>query len=271
MKADFSPTGRRMRSRRTRTSPTSCSAFRCRLDRTKEKIQVLLEVDAINTFRGPAHVLRGVSLTVDDGEVVSLAGSNGAGRTTIIESIMGLLPMRSDKIRFRGQDISKLPPHRRAKCGIGYAPENSGIFPELTVAENLMISRWLSQKTERGAAGDGNTEARAFTVFPEVRQLVDRQGQNLSGGQKKMVAISRAMALAPYLLILDEAFEGLAPAVVKRFREAVMMIKAMGISLLIAESNLMSAATMAARLYVVDRGEVVFHGKPQQALAGGQG
>jgi len=231
---------------------------------------VLLEVYDINTYRGPAHVLRGVSINVDTDEVVALVGRNGAGRTTIIESITGLLPVRSGRIRFRDEEITSLPPHRRAKLGIGYAPENSGIFPELTVAENLMISRWLAQKTERGAAGDGNTEARAFTVFPEVRQLVDRQGQNLSGGQKKMVAIARAMALAPYLVILDEAFEGLAPAVVKRFREAVMTIKAMGISLLIAESNLVSAATMADRLYVVDRGEIVFHGKPQQALADDQ-
>jgi branched-chain amino acid transport system ATP-binding protein len=226
---------------------------------------VLLEVKDINTYRGPAHILRGVSIHVDADEVVALVGRNGAGRTTIIESITGLLPVRSGEIRFRDEEITSLPPHRRAKCGIGYAPENSGIFPELTVAENLMISRWLAAKRERGA--DGDTEARVFTVFPEVRQLVDRQGLNLSGGQKKMVAIARAMALAPYLLILDEAFEGLAPAVVKRFREAVMTIKRMGVALLIAESNLMSAAAIADRLYVVDRGEIVFEGTPQQALA----
>jgi branched-chain amino acid transport system ATP-binding protein len=226
---------------------------------------VLLEVKDINTYRGPAHILRGVSISVDTDEVVALVGRNGAGRTTIIESITGLLPVRSGQIRFRDEEITSLPPHRRARRGIGYAPENSGIFPELTVAENLMISRWLTAKSERGA--DGDTEARAFTVFPEVRQLVARQGLNLSGGQKKMVAIARAMALAPYLLILDEAFEGLAPAVVKRFREAVMTIKAMGIALLIAESNLVSAAAIADRLYVVDRGEIVFHGTPQQASA----
>ncbi len=228
---------------------------------------MLLEVKGINTYRGPAHILHGVSISVDTDEVVALVGRNGAGRTTIIESITGLLPVRSGQIRFRDEEITSLPPHRRAKRGIGYAPENSGIFPELTVGENLMISRWLAAKTKRGAAGNGDTEARVFAVFPEVRQLVGRQGLNLSGGQKKMVAIARAMALAPYLLILDEAFEGLAPAVVKRFREAVMTIKAMGIALLIAESNLLSAAAIADRLYVVDRGEIVFHGTPQQALA----
>ena len=228
---------------------------------------MLLDVKDINTYRGPAHILRGVSISVDTDEVVALVGRNGAGRTTIIESITGLLPIRSGQIRFRDEEITSLPPHRRARRGIGYAPEDSGIFPELTVAENLMISRWLAQNKQRGAEVDGDTETRVFTVFPEVRQLVGRQGLNLSGGQKKMVAIARAMALAPYLLILDEAFEGLAPAVVKRFREAVMTIKAMGVSLLIAESNLVSAAAIADRLYVVDRGEIVFHGMPQQALA----
>lgn len=228
---------------------------------------MLLEVDAINTFRGSAHILHGVSLTVAENEVVSLVGRNGAGRTTIIESIVGLLPVRSGDIRFRGQDITRLPPHRRAKCGIGYAPENAGIFPELTVAENLMISQWLSTRTVRGAAGGIDAEAQALTVFPEVGKFLSRPGLNLSGGQKKMVSIARAMALAPSLMILDEAFEGLAPVIVKRFRQAVMTIKGLGISILLAESNLTSAAEIADRLYVIDRGEIVFHGTPQEALA----
>ncbi len=230
---------------------------------------MLLEVDDLNTYRGPAHVLRGVSIAVDTDEVVALVGRNGAGRTTIIESITGLLPIRSGRIRFRDEEITALPPHRRAQRGIGYAPENSGIFPELSVAENLMISHWLAAKTGRGGpSGDGgDSEEGALRVFPEIRPLLARQGLNLSGGQKKMVAIARAMTLAPYLLILDEAFEGLAPAVVKRFREAVMTIKAMGIALLIAESNLVSAAAIADRLYVIDRGEILFSGTPQEALA----
>jgi len=228
---------------------------------------MLLEVRNINTYRGPAHILRDVSIDVDSDEVVALVGRNGAGRTTMIESITGLLPVRSGQIRFRQQEITSLPAHRRAKRGIGYAPENSGIFPELTVAENLMISRWLSARTERGNTAGSDTEEGAFRVFPEVRALLSRQGLNLSGGQKKMVAIARAMALGPYLLILDEAFEGLAPVVVKRFREAVLTIKAMGISLLIAESNLVSAAAIADRLYIVDRGEILFGGTPQHALA----
>jgi len=228
---------------------------------------MLLEVENINTFRGPAHILRGVSLNVGDNEVVSLVGRNGAGRTTIIESIVGLLPIRSGNIRFHGKEITGLPPHRRAKLGIGYAPENAGIFPELTVAENLMISRWLSSKTERGVAEHVDAEEQALRVFPEVSRFLDRPGLNLSGGQKKMVSIARAMALAPSLMILDEAFEGLAPVVVRRFREAVLMIKGMGISLLLAESNLTSAAAIADRLYVIDRGEIIFQGSPKAALS----
>ncbi len=228
----------------------------------------MLEINDINTYRASAHILHGVSLTVEDREVVCLVGRNGAGKTTTMESIIGLLPVRSGTIGFRGEDITGLPPHERAERGMGYAPEDCGIFPELTVAENLMISRWLSEAAARGggSGGDGDAEERAFSVFPEVRELTGRQGLNLSGGQKKMVAIARAMALAPSLLLLDESFEGLAPVVIARFREAVNKIKEMGISILIAESNLMTASGIADRLYAIDRGEIIFHGKPEEAL-----
>jgi len=227
----------------------------------------MLEIEGINTFRGPAHVLNGVSLTVGAREVVCLVGRNGAGKTTTIESINGLLPMRSGTVRFRGEDISRLPAHKRAQRGIGYAPEGANIFPDLTVSENLMISRWLSEKAVRARGDDSEVgEDRVFAVFPEIRAFLPRRGLNLSGGQKKMVAIARAMSLSPFLLLLDEAFEGLAPAVVGRFRDAVIAIKAMGVSILIAESNLVNAAAVADRLYAIDRGEIIFHGSPQDAL-----
>src|SRR5262249_48593182 len=142
---------------------------------------------------GPAHILHGVSISVGENEVVSLVGRNGAGRTTIIESIIGLLAVRSGRIKFRGRDITNLPPHKRAKCGIGYAPENSAIFPELTVAENLMISRWVSETMTHDTLASVDVEAQALKVFPEIYHLLARQGLNLSGGQKKMVSIARAM------------------------------------------------------------------------------
>ena len=225
----------------------------------------MLEVKNIDAWRGPAQILHRVSLSVREHEVVCLVGRNGAGKTTTMESIMGFLPVRSGQIVFQGEEVTSLPVHQRARRGMGYAPEGSEIFPELTVAENMMISRWMSAKAKRKLA-IGDMEERVFAVFPEVRELLRRQGMNLSGGQRKMVAIARGMALAPTLLLLDEAFEGLAPVVVKRFREAVFKIEDLGISLLIAESNLLNAARIADRLYAIDRGEIIFEGKPEQAL-----
>jgi branched-chain amino acid transport system ATP-binding protein len=222
----------------------------------------MLEVKGIDAFRGPAHVLHRVSLSVGEREVVCLVGRNGAGKTTTMESIMGFVPVKSGRIVFHGEDVTALPVHRRALRGMGYAPEGAEIFPELTVAENMMISRWMSAK----ARDAGDIEEKVFSIFPEVKDLLRRQGMNLSGGQRKMVAIARGIALAPTLLLLDEAFEGLAPVVVNRFREAVRKIEDLGISLLIAESNLMNAARIADRLYAIDRGEIIFEGKSEEAL-----
>jgi branched-chain amino acid transport system ATP-binding protein len=228
----------------------------------------MLELERINTFRGPAHVLNNVSLTVRDGESVCLVGRNGAGKTTTIDSIMGLLPVRSGKISFNGTDISRLPTHTRALTGIGYSPEDAGIFPDLTVAENFTISQSLARAAGRAVAAtdDSGIDARVLALFPEVRSFTKRRGLFLSGGQKKMVAIARAMTLSPTILLLDEPFEGLAPVVVSRFIEAVTQIKAMGISLLIAESNLITASRVADRLYAIDRGEIIFEGAPQRAF-----
>jgi len=223
----------------------------------------MLEVERLNTFRGPAHVLRDVRLSVGDAETVCLVGRNGAGKTTTIDSIMGLLPVRSGTVTFKGRDITGLPTHERALGGIGYAPEDAGIFPDLTVAENFQISQSLA----RGARMTGAAiDPRVFELFPEVRDFTARRGLFLSGGQKKMVAIARALTLSPSILLLDEPFEGLAPVVVSRFIDAAKRIKAMGVSLLIAESNLMTAARVADRLYAIDRGEIIFEGSPARAF-----
>jgi branched-chain amino acid transport system ATP-binding protein len=228
----------------------------------------MLEVDRINTFRGPAHVLNGVSLKVGDAESVVLVGRNGAGKTTTIDSIMGLLAIRSGTITFNGRDISRLPTYVRALAGIGYSPEDAGIFPDLTVAENFLISQSLARAAGKAAviASDSGIDERVLTLFPEVRAFTQRRGLNLSGGQKKMVAIARALTLSPSILLLDEPFEGLAPVVVTRFIEAVTRIKAMGVSLLIAESNLMTASRVADRLYAIDRGEIIFEGPAARAF-----
>jgi len=228
----------------------------------------MLELERINTFRGPAHVLNGVSLKVGDAESVVLVGRNGAGKTTTIDSIMGLLPVRSGTVRFNGKDITRLPTHARALAGIGYSPEDAGIFPDLTVAENFLISQSLARAAGKAApiAGDSGIDERVLTLVPEVRAFTRRRGLFLSGGQKKMVAIARAMTLSPSILLLDEPFEGLAPVVVTRFIEAVTQIKTMGVSLLIAESNLMTASRVADRLYAIDWGEIIFEGPPARAF-----
>jgi branched-chain amino acid transport system ATP-binding protein len=229
---------------------------------------IMLELERIDTFRGPAQILRGVSLTVQHGEAVCLVGRNGAGKTTTIDSIMGLLPVRAGKVAFQGRDITRLPAHQRALLGIGYAPEDAGIFPDLTVEENFQITSWLARPGGAGGATApaGNGYERVFSIFPEVREFLTRRGLHLSGGQKKMVAISRAIALSPSVLLLDEPFEGLAPVVVTRFIEAVKAIKALGISVLIAESNLVNATRVADRLYAIDRGEIIFRGRPQDVF-----
>jgi branched-chain amino acid transport system ATP-binding protein len=227
----------------------------------------MLEVDRIETFRGSVQVLRGVSLNVTGAESVVLVGRNGAGKTTTIETIMGLLPARAGTVSFKGEAITRIPTYQRALRGIGYAPEDSGIFSDLSVAENFHICEWLSRPSGKDAgASTAEVEERIFGVFPEVKKFMSRAGLHLSGGQKKMVAVARAMALSPSILLLDEPFEGLAPVVVTRFIEAVKQIKSMGISLLIAESNLMTAIRIADRLYAIDRGEIIFQGTPKDAL-----
>ena len=215
----------------------------------------VLELERLNVFRGPAQVLRNVSLAVGERESVCLVGRNGAGKTTTIDGIMGLLPVRSGRVQFGTRDITWLPAHRRALAGIGYSPEDAGIFPDLTVAENFRISQSLARTAGRAGAAvaDNGIDERVLGLFPEIGEFTGRRGLHLSGGQKKMVAIGRAMTLSPSVLLLDEPFEGLAPVVVSRFIDAVQQIKAMGISLLIAESNLMTASRVADRLYAIDR------------------
>src|SRR5262249_12025364 len=158
---------------------------------------------------------------------------------------MGLLPARAGEVSFRGNAITRLQAYQRALLGIGYAPEDAGIFPDLSVAENFHICEWLARSSNGKDGDSGNIEERIVGLFPEVRAFMDRRGLHLSGGQKKMVAVARAMALSPSILLLDEPFEGLAPVVVSRLIDAVNKIKAMGISLLIAESNLMTAIRIA--------------------------
>jgi len=224
---------------------------------------VLLEVNKINVNIGPVQVLRNLSINIGKGETVSMVGRNGAGKTSTIKSIMGLYSVKSGNIIFDGKDITKIPTHIRAtRLGIGYSPEDSRVFPDLTVEENIKLGMWLSKRE----ADEKEIEEIIFSIFPEVKRIWKRKGLYCSGGEKKMVSIARALALKPILLLLDEAFEGLAPIVVDRFMQAVNQIKEMGIAILVAESNVNNAARVGERLYAIDRGEIIYEGDPQRVF-----
>jgi len=222
---------------------------------------VLLEANRINVNIGPVQVLRNLTINIEKGETISLVGRNGAGKTSTIKSIIGLYQVKSGKIIFDGQEITTVPPHVRAtELGIGYSPEDSRVFPDLTVEENIKLGIWLSRRIK----DEKEIEEIIFSIFPEIKKLWKRRGLYCSGGEKKMVSIARALALKPKLLLLDEAFEGLAPIVVDRFIKAVNQIKEMGIAILVAESNVNNAARVGERLYAIDRGEIIYEGEPQK-------
>ena len=228
----------------------------------------MLALRSIDVFRGANHVLRNLSLDVNEAEVVCLVGRNGAGKTTALETIMGFLEPRSGQIEFGSNRLDGTPTHRRAERGIGYSPDDCGIFSKLSVGENLKMSMWLRDKVAKRKGKDRlDIQHAALEIFPEIADLLQRPGLHLSGGQRKMVAIARALMLSPKLLLLDEAFEGLSPMVVSRFTDAVVKIKALGISILMAESQFGPATLIADRLFILDRGEKIFDGDPAAAAA----
>jgi branched-chain amino acid transport system ATP-binding protein len=221
----------------------------------------LLDIENLDFFMGSTQILRSVSFSVKEGEAVCLLGRNGSGRSSIIKNIIGLYLPRSGKIVFRGKEITRMPPRNRVLMGIAYSPEDSRLFSELTVEENIKIATWV-----RGKKNDTFSFERIFEIFPEIKKLMKRKGLYLSGGERKMVSIARALALSPSLLLLDESFEGLAPVVINRFKEALKQIKDMGVTILLAESNIKVASLVSDRAYIVERGEIIFEGQPQEIL-----
>ena len=208
-----------------------------------------------------SRILNGISLSVAAGELVCLIGRNGAGKTTTFRSIMGYRRPSAGKIEFDGADISGLPTWQIAQRGIGFAPEESEVYADLTVAENIELSTW-TRPTGRPAA---ERIAEAYAVFPKLRQYLARGGAQLSGGERKMVSIARALTLDPKLLLLDEPFEGLSPAIIPLIAEGVASIRAMGKGVLMAESNVHHVPDYVDRLYVLERGELMFSGTLAEA------
>lgn len=214
----------------------------------------LLEVHDIHAAYGSSRVLFGISLTVARGECVCLLGRNGVGKTTTMRAIMGLTPPSSGRIVFDGTDITGLPPHRIARLGLGFVPENRRIFAELTVWENLDVAARAA-----GRPGHWTVEA-VYGLFPKLSELANRQGGFLSGGEQQMLTIGRTLMGNPDLLLLDEPSEGLAPLVVESMLEQVSRLKREGLTILLAEQGVDFSLALADRVYVLEKGAVRFAG-----------
>lgn len=214
----------------------------------------LLEVHDIHAAYGSSRVLFGISLTVARGECVCLLGRNGVGKTTTMRAIMGLTPPSSGRIVFDGTDITGLPPHRIARLGLGFVPENRRIFAELTVWENLDVAARAT-----GRSGHWTVEA-VYGLFPKLSELANRQGGFLSGGEQQMLTIGRTLMGNPDLLLLDEPSEGLAPLVVESMLEQVSRLKREGLTILLAEQGVDFSLAIADRVYVLEKGAVRFAG-----------
>ncbi|HEX9278957.1 MAG TPA: ABC transporter ATP-binding protein [Casimicrobiaceae bacterium] len=220
----------------------------------------MLEVDDLHAYYGKSHILQGVSFRVAAGEIVSLLGRNGAGRSTTIKTIMGQVPPVGS-IRFKGERIDGLKPHQVAHRGLGYVPEDRAIFPGLTVRENLLLGQKSGQTKPRWSMDD------VFALFPRLRERADAPGAVLSGGEQQMLTICRTMMGDPQLIMVDEPTEGLAPALVQIVRELLQTIAARGVSILLVEQKLTIALNISHRVYVMGHGKIVFEGTPDDVRA----
>jgi branched-chain amino acid transport system ATP-binding protein len=224
----------------------------------------MLEVDAVHTYYGDSHVLHGVSLRVDDGEAVALLGRNGVGKTTLFRSIVGFTPARRGAIRLDGRDVTRLPPHAIARLGIGLVPQGRRIFSPLSVSENLLLGARAPRAVAagRGPAAPPFTRERVWEMFPRLRERALQGGGTLSGGEQQMLAIGRALMTNARMLLLDEPSEGLAPLIVREIGRILVRLKEQGLSILLVEQNVPLALRVADRVYVMSKGQIVYHGAP---------
>jgi branched-chain amino acid transport system ATP-binding protein len=216
---------------------------------------MILVIDNIDTYYGQSHVLQGISLSIQEGEVVSILGRNGVGKTTTLRSIMGLTPPREGSIEFKGGEIAGKKPFEIARLGIGYVPDDRRIFPDLTTIENLEIARRMSTKKH----GYWNIST-VCDLFPVLRELGASKGTHLSGGEQKMLAIGRALMKNPDLILLDEPAEGLAPLVIKNLMEVTKRIRDEGVTILLADQNLKFCERVANRAYILEKGMIQYEG-----------
>jgi branched-chain amino acid transport system ATP-binding protein len=221
----------------------------------------MLDVEGMHSYYGESHVLHGVSLRVGAGEAVALLGRNGVGKTTLIRSIVGFTPAREGAVRLDGRDITRLPAHAIARLGVGLVPQGRRIFAPLSVTENLMLGA-------RSAAAGGSRAVPMFTreavwdIFPRLRERALQGGGTLSGGEQQMLAIGRALMTNARIILLDEPSEGLAPLIVREIGRVLVRLKEQGLSILLVEQNVPLALRVADRVYVMSKGQIVYHGAP---------
>jgi branched-chain amino acid transport system ATP-binding protein len=209
----------------------------------------MLRIEDLHAWYGESHVLHGVNMRVDEGEVVSLLGRNGAGRTTTLRAIVGLTGARTGAIRIRGHDAIRLPPHRVARLGVGYCPEERGIFASLSAEENLLLPPSIGE--------GGMSVAEIYDMFPNLKERAGSPGTRLSGGEQQMLAVARILRTGARLLLLDEISEGLAPVIVQKLAETIRTLKAKGYTIVLVEQNFRFAAPLADRFYVMEHGKIV--------------
>ncbi len=209
----------------------------------------MIELNNVNAHYGKIHALQGVSMSVKKGEAVALLGRNGVGKTTTLKTIMGLVATTGGKIVFNGNDLSKIPPHRRSATGIGYVPQGRGIFPNLSVEENLMIG--LTK------APPWHVEDYVFERFPKLKERLDQPGGTLSGGEQQMLAIARCLVMQPKLIILDEPTEGIMPILVQDIRREIAAVNATGVSVLLVEQNIKTALRLCTNIFIMEKGTIV--------------
>jgi branched-chain amino acid transport system ATP-binding protein len=226
---------------------------------------VFLEVEELNTYYGSSHVLQGISLNVEKGEVVGLLGRNGMGKSTTLKSIMGLAKPKSGRVLFGGRDTTGLPPYKVAKVGIGYVPEERRIWPALTVKENLLMA--VKGGKIDASNPDGWTIERIFQHFPSLKDRVANKGAHLSGGEQQMLAIGRSLMGNPELLLVDEPTEGLAPLMVQEVRDILEEINEVGVTILLVEHNLKVAMSLSHRLYLMAKAHIAFSGTIEELNA----
>jgi branched-chain amino acid transport system ATP-binding protein len=222
----------------------------------------MLKVEGLHTYYGRAHILADVAFTVAAGEVVVLLGRNGAGKSTTMKSIMGLVPAASGRIAFRGTEIAGKQPFEIARLGLGYVPEDRRVFTELTVEENLEVGRRPANPNAPLWTTD-----KLFALFPNLARMRDRQGSQMSGGEQQMLTIARTLMGNPSLVLLDEPSEGLAPVIVEQMAKTILDLKQQGLTVLLSEQNLHFARTVADRALIIEKGRIRFAGTMAELMA----